>query len=727
MTTAFPSFAGVHAVRIPTTPPTVDLKDYLPLFQKRLWRILENVRTGSQPNDVTKIRSMTASEAREAFAPYISQQLQPEENEAELLAKVFTHVYFGDLPTPPPPQSPESIATEDPYLFSAIYNAIVSGDGSLPETERERFGPGIYFLTAREVLEAYINRGGDLGKELESMGLFDQSIASYLRRLFMSSQQKKRLGNARKVFSAQNFPGPPPEGDEEARRRYFLSTELFPPRAVVDSLFASAMKILRITKPGDVLVVFGNTPYFIGHALQSVISQIPSEPNYRRIIYFPFSGSPNRTRIGSVWNEQDIVTPQRYAHLLGRLRQAGLIGNPELRGHSILFIDVIGSAGGVAFVAEAIIRDHRSASTSDPDLQVITLNKIDIADRDDPRNGLIAKSNADEAGRLRLHLPSVSSPHFTIDAHEVYTPGHWLLDMHDPSPLRIVPACNPSFWLHEYDHLFTGQTSQFMAYMLEYVKAHMQEQLRRERGQSRRALLLTLGAAAIGALNFLPNPLTLGATILALAAPLAMMGSTTSRAMPYQQFAASHPELFSPEGDGTCFWVALSYALYGSGLHYTPGELFDMAKNFIQDHPEMFEGHFVGPDQAQQLAQYLNDLQMGVWADNFMVGAIVHALQEAGNNVGINITTYNLQGTQTAQLPFFPGEANTANTIVNIQNFGNLHFLAQHLDHPIHHDDAVEYLAQNAPLPTSVPAGVRSSRFLQLPGLGAMSSLAARP
>lgn len=87
---------------------------------------------------------------------------------------------------------------------------------------------------------------------------------------------------------------------------------------------------------------------------------------------------------------------------------------------------------------------------------------------------------------------------------------------------------------------------------------------------------------------------------------------------PLAQFEAAHPELYSPPGNGTCFWGALSYALNAIGVVHSPLVLQQMALVYMQNHFDEFVNFFPGSTEEEQLywlKQYmLAHSNPGTWA-----------------------------------------------------------------------------------------------------------------
>lgn len=263
------------------------------------------------------------------------------------------------------------------------------------------------------------------------------------------------------IFNYKHFGIP---AGESARKAHFLENDFaFLSQALIRNIYEVAVKIMSQTLPGDTLVIFGNTPYFVGRALHHLISNDPESSNDRTIIEFPFTGSPGRFRGGNNFPKlQDILTRERLAHFRERLRSVGLSSdNPQLSTHATYFIDVVCSGAGIAFTAEQILRDFQSKGMESPHLNVISIRKINIHDEEDPRNATIAQENPDQNGHTKLYFPHLGECHFSMDCYQIYLPGHEALDFLQSSDHRAFPVYHAFYWQKQYDFLLTRKKPHF--------------------------------------------------------------------------------------------------------------------------------------------------------------------------------------------------------------------------------------------------------------------------
>lgn len=274
------------------------------------------------------------------------------------------------------------------------------------------------------------------------------------------------------VFGPKNFGFPE---DKESRKELFLGQPLyFLNRELIENIYDGAKRIMKLSKQGDYLVAFGNTPYFVGHALEKLSSPSKASPHHRNIIKFPFSGAPNRQRQGNFLKVDDLVTQERLDHLNKRLKKDGLSPeNNELRKQDTYFIDVIGSGAGIAYTTEEILRNFKKQGLDLPNFHVVSINKINNNNEEDQRNALIAKSNADASGKNMFYFPNVQNTHFTIQAHEVHISGHTALDMLPSEHLRMFPEYNAAYWEDQHDYLLTQEKSTIAKTLLEYFDLHL--------------------------------------------------------------------------------------------------------------------------------------------------------------------------------------------------------------------------------------------------------------
>jgi hypothetical protein len=228
----------------------------------------------------------------------------------------------------------------------------------------------------------------------------------------------------------------------------------------------AAETIMQKSKAGDILVIFGNSPTFLGKALEFLSSHDKHSVNYRQIIYLPFSGAPNAMRTKP--HAYNFVTPERLLHLKHRLQNLGLASNnKDLANNSVYFIDIICAASGISYVVEILLRDFEAAGKPYPDLNIISINEININSH--PRNSLIALKNAKDKENITFYLPSIMDTHFAISGYVAYIKDYQTLDRLDSDELRIVPEYHPSYWNDYYDRYLKKPLSSKMLELIKYL------------------------------------------------------------------------------------------------------------------------------------------------------------------------------------------------------------------------------------------------------------------
>jgi hypothetical protein len=243
---------------------------------------------------------------------------------------------------------------------------------------------------------------------------------------------------------------------------------------------------MNVTKQGDYIIIFGNTPYFVGRALQKIASNKPNDSNYRVIIEFPFSGSPNSQR--NLATSKDLVTQSRLDHLKKRFKKVGLDpDNKQLQNHSVYFIDVIASGGGLAYVIEELLREFKQADIPIPNFNIIILNKINITvgegltdNATNEKNSRIAKKSAGDGQHLTLFFPSKYNPHFSVDSQIIYLEGHHLLDDLPSNQWRVFPENNAAYWQPEYDYRFTLPKSKGIQALFEFFDTNINNLIQKD-------------------------------------------------------------------------------------------------------------------------------------------------------------------------------------------------------------------------------------------------------
>jgi hypothetical protein len=155
---------------------------------------------------------------------------------------------------------------------------------------------------------------------------------------------------------------------------------LFLDHQTVDECYQTAIRIMDMTKQGDYLLVFGNTPFFVGRALEYLVSRITTDKTHRIVVCIPFSGTPNTdresARLGGDLQPgiKNYVTMARYntyfqflqqiipglstiCQFLGKRRiprEKRIENNNSLKEPVVYIIDSITGGSGAAFLARIL-------------------------------------------------------------------------------------------------------------------------------------------------------------------------------------------------------------------------------------------------------------------------------------------------------------------------------------------------------------------------------------
>lgn len=427
-------FDKLYVVKTRTTPNIFPMEKLLSQFSNQLEKIIAYARNPSPSLIVPHIDELTRSEVEMYLTGYFNYYGVS----SSTLSQILDGNHFGVAPKNNVDDA-YAIFKKDPYLDSALFNFIIKrGKVEIFEKERRRFKLTSLLMSAEEMRKCFIKRFPD----------------------WMSDE---RLLERMNLLINDKYFGIPTEPEE--RKAYFAEKDIgFLTHECINDINDAALSILNQTNDGDTLVIFGNSPFFIGRALKSILSRATHIK--RVLIEFPFSGTPNGAR--EIFKNKDIVTPLRLAHLRKRLRRQGLSSqNTALLSNDTYFIDVVGSASGFAYVAEEILRDFREANLDSPNLKMITMNRIDI-DTPSKRNDVIVKENPDEEGHTILYFPTIQNTRFVTTSKEAYVKCHVQLDMLVDNDLRGYPEYNASFWQDEYDYLLAQRYSPTMQILLDY-------------------------------------------------------------------------------------------------------------------------------------------------------------------------------------------------------------------------------------------------------------------
>lgn len=457
-------------------PVFVNLSE-LRSFQISFTSWVQNKGQNIDQKDREQYAAMTLSEAKQYFYDFVSEQLNQEltegDNKDEILARFFSPENFPvdqqtsddfDFINASENQAISFLKTHSYYLFSDVSNALIYGNDPLKNKFREN--PLSYFIS-----------GDIINKWLLSKTCYKDDDYRTCYGRFNQNPDRTYEQYKDWVFGPDHFGFPK---DEAERHQFHLTKDFsYLTQDNISSVYKTAMRIIEQTADGDNLVIFGNTPYFVGRALKRILQDRPDLN--RNIIEFPFSGSPNRVRPGNFPDFRDYVTKERHNHLKARLKEHKLLGD-DLLGKTTFFIDVIASGSGPAFVLETMLKDFQDQSdaveTRDlPDIRLIALNKIDISNKHDRRNKSIATENGNDGDTISLSFPNVTETRFSVPCHVMYMKGHARFDMLPSGSLRALPEYNAAYWNEEHDFLLGRELSPLMELMMRHFDVNIEKHL----------------------------------------------------------------------------------------------------------------------------------------------------------------------------------------------------------------------------------------------------------
>ena len=236
----------------------------------------------------------------------------------------------------------------------------------------------------------------------------------------------EKQGLVKQIYNLNNrlLPGygQPSSSDPAERKDFYLNKShgcagLTP--QLMREIHVSSKRIMQLSRQGDVIIGFGNTPFYLLHAIGFYISSNPDDENYRRVVSFPFSGAPNKGRNSDDKPEnQDIVTPKRLEHLRMRINKARL--DPDsLRGANptIWVLDAMASGSGPGYFTEVLLRQFLDQGLAPPDIRLISTYPLMLGDPikklRDRIQGITSKSIPDGATEL-VTFPSRQTPRFMV-------------------------------------------------------------------------------------------------------------------------------------------------------------------------------------------------------------------------------------------------------------------------------------------------------------------------
>lgn len=441
-------------------------------------KTLIDVYEGNIPSVTSaRIIALTPKEARDIFSDYVTQNLKSKKNIQRDLNIIFSDKYFGQ------PKS-ENVSDEEIINLNMKY-FIKSMDFILdglrfPEYRDFNFqrfrkslsevDPRFLLIDGKKVYEEYLKHNPQYQKKAIKflMGENDKSSARTERE---AKEVFKKIND--EIFLSYAFFGIP--DNKKERERFFLKKRVLGllSQWLIKNIYHGAKKILSMSHKGDYIVIFGNTPYFVGRALNRLASTNPKKQSYRHVVPFPFSGSPNRNRWedGELPTPENLVTPSRLRHLKERLKNVGLsCDNEKLLKVNTYFVDAIGSGKGPLYVIEAIIRNCKKTKGEIPHIAMISLNEVLLYDKEKRINLITKKKGLNKI--TTFFLPNKSNPHLSIPNYEAYVHGHGLLDNIENS-MRMLPEYNAYLWNKKYDYLLTQEPQQHKKVILEYFDANI--------------------------------------------------------------------------------------------------------------------------------------------------------------------------------------------------------------------------------------------------------------
>lgn len=417
-------------------------------FKNLLERILQDARNEEERNSqgLLKVSFVSVEEARGCFEEYFSSILTQEEKEKGLLDKILSHRYFGENSSPfvTLQERDKIFKTDIEFLFSMAIALRTGNPMGLMEAKKAWSPITVALLDPKKALE--------ISRTALFSHLLREAPDSLLNEIFSEN-----------YFSPLSF------SSDFDLDTYFRSSDLGKfSGALIFSIYESAKEIMKKSKKGDIIVIFGNTPYFVGKALKHIISPDVEDSNYREIIEFPFSGHPNRIsgrNENLQFSGQDLVTLGRLAHLKERMKNAGLSSsNQRLLTSTTYFIDVIETAGGLSYVIELLLKDFLSQGEALPNLNIIKLNP--------EFSPFVLKEKANREGYVKFYFPSVKAPHFLIDGFEMILSEIEVLD-DAPAEMRGFPKYNAMYWQKEYDQRLVRPGDDLISLLDHYFDTHI--------------------------------------------------------------------------------------------------------------------------------------------------------------------------------------------------------------------------------------------------------------
>jgi hypothetical protein len=257
-------------------------------------------------------------------------------------------------------------------------------------------------------------------KKIESFPSFQEILDSFPVTDADRQSARELVQKHPQFLRAQNFGLPADAHERQALFKDPKTTFGFLTHPLIRATVNSARKIYDFTKPGDRLVIFGASPAFHGLALDLL-----NRDNSRRIIHFPFTGTVEDKRDGTVYavddkmDPSDAITRPRVEFLTHRLKTIGLLSQADLEVGTTYFVDHFGSASGPSFVVETILR-HCLANAPGfvPDIQFISLKDMIISrTKGAEKTAKVVDHDALDGQTVMLSFPRRGRTFFKMPCH----------------------------------------------------------------------------------------------------------------------------------------------------------------------------------------------------------------------------------------------------------------------------------------------------------------------
>lgn len=319
-----------------TPQPIIPATYFIEKCKDDLQTIIKEEKAGNPTSQFgwKEILDLSKEEAKLYLTEAVSELLKEDdlknEEKEHLFHNIFSERHFPSLV--PRPNDIDTSALDEkslfdflsrlPYLDDAIFSSRDGHDHM--QQEQDRIDPRVFLLKPDVVRKWYYTY---------------KCIAD---RMSAEEYEKADHSQLKPELFSQYFTFP---DTSEERSAYYRTHKIsFLSQELIQNIYLTAQRILKQTTFKDRIVIFGNTPYFVGRALERIMSQYPEQANtYPKVIYLPFSGAPNiksaRNPFGFFY---DPVTPHRFAHFKNRLRSLGLLSdNTSLLEGITYIVDVI--------------------------------------------------------------------------------------------------------------------------------------------------------------------------------------------------------------------------------------------------------------------------------------------------------------------------------------------------------------------------------------------------